>query len=282
MTDQGNAPPARPGIRSGLRERVLSAIVLVALAGAGLFSGREAFEIMVAVCGAILAWEWTRLVGQGRFGLSGIVVALAVLACGLAAAIARPGLGLALAFVGAASVLAFAAYRGRDHKRWLAVGPVYIGLPVVCLIWLRGTEGAGLAAILWLMASVWATDTGAYFAGRAIGGPKLAPRFSPNKTWAGLFGAMASSAAVGWGAASLAPDGPGEAALALAGAVLAVVAQAGDLLESGIKRRFGAKDSSALIPGHGGLFDRVDGLLTAASAFALFQWASDGRILAWP
>ncbi|MBL8834095.1 MAG: phosphatidate cytidylyltransferase, partial [Rhodospirillales bacterium] len=158
----------------------------------------------------------------------------------------------------------------------------YIGVPVVCLVWLRGEDNAGLAAILWLLASVWATDIGAFFAGRTIGGPKLAPRLSPNKTWAGLFGAMISAGCVGWAASRLVPDGPSAAALIAAGAVLAVVAQAGDLLESAVKRRFDAKDSSALIPGHGGLFDRVDGLLTAAAAFAAFQWLTGGRLLVWP
>ena len=265
-----------------LRQRALSAGVLLALAIAGLFSGYEAFELMVAAAGAVLAWEWTRLVGEGRFGATGLVVTACVLASGAAAALTRPGLGLALAFAGAVAVYAFARLSGREGRRWLAVGPVYIGVPVVALIWLRGDSQAGLESILWLMATVWATDTGAYFAGRLIGGPKLAPRFSPNKTWAGLGGAMLAAAAVGFAAHALVPAGPSAASLAVAGAVLAVVAQAGDLLESGIKRHFGAKDSSGLIPGHGGLFDRVDGLLTAAVAFAAFQWLSDGHSLVWP
>ncbi|CAN0446227.1 unnamed protein product, partial [Phaeothamnion confervicola] len=227
-------------------------------------------------------WEWTRLVGAGRFGYSGFAVGAAVLASGATAALGRPGVGLLLTATGVAAVYGLARLRGRAQCGWLAAGPLYIGIPVVCLVWLRGEDNAGLVAILWLLASVWATDTGAYFAGRAIGGPKLAPRFSPNKTWAGLFGAMLSAAIVGWAASRLVSDGPPAAALAAAGAVLAVVAQAGDLLESAVKRRFGAKDSGTLIPGHGGLFDRVDGLLAAAVAFALFQWASDGRVLAWP
>jgi phosphatidate cytidylyltransferase len=265
-----------------LRQRALSAAVLLALAVAGLFSGREAFELMVAVCGAVLAWEWTRLVGDGRFGATGLLVAAGVLASGAAAALTRADIGLGLALVAALLVLAFARVSGRDHCRWLAVGPLYIGIPVVALIWLRGDAQGGLVAILWLMASVWATDTGAYFAGRLIGGAKLAPRLSPNKTWAGLVGAMVAAACVGWAAALMVPQGPSATVLAGAGAGLAVVAQAGDLLESWIKRHFGAKDSSGLIPGHGGLFDRVDGLLTAACALAAFQWSTRGLMLAWP
>lgn len=271
--------PSRVG---DLRQRVVSAVVMLAIAAAGLFSGPEIFEMMVAVAGAVLAWEWTRLVGAGRFGVTGIAVAVVVLAAGAAAARGRPEFGMGLSLAGAGLVLALASLGGRDNRRWHAVGPIYIGIPVVALIWLRGHEQAGLAAILWLLATVWATDTGAYFAGRLIGGPKLAPRFSPNKTWAGLFGAMAAAAAVGWAAGAIVPDGPPGLALALTGAVLAVVAQAGDLLESWIKRCFGAKDSSALIPGHGGLFDRVDGLLTAAVALAAFQCLTDGLMLAWP
>lgn len=273
---------AAPGRLSGLRQRALSAVVLLGIALAGVFSGPLAFELLVAVAGAVLAWEWTRLVGAGRFGRSGVAVGAAVLLCGVLAAVGRPGEALATAFAGAVLVYVFARLRGRTTPDWIALGPVYIGVPIVCLVWLRGADDSGLLAILWLFASVWATDTGAYFAGRLIGGPKLAPRFSPNKTWAGLFGAMASSALVGWIAGRLVPDGPSAGALAACGAVLAVVAQFGDLLESAIKRRFGAKDSSALIPGHGGLFDRVDGLLTAAVALAALQLASGGGLLAWP
>ncbi len=271
-----------PGRLSGLRKRFVSALALLCVALAGVFSGPVAFELMVAAGGALLAWEWTRLVGDGRFGWSGLLVGAAVLACGATAALGRPDAGLAASLAGAAIVYLFAKFRGRTTPDWISLGPVYIGVPVVCLIWLRGEDNAGLVAILWLLASVWATDTGAYFAGRLIGGPKLAPRFSPNKTWAGLFGAMASAALVGVAAARLVPAGPPAGTLALSGAILAVVAQAGDLLESAVKRRFGAKDSGTLIPGHGGLFDRVDGLLTAAVALALLQWASGGTALVWP
>jgi phosphatidate cytidylyltransferase len=267
---------------SALRQRVVSGIVLAAVALAGLFSGREAFEIMLALSGAVLAWEWTRLVGEGRFGSTGMAVAAAALAAGAAAAVARPGIGLLLCLAGTAVVFVFARSGGRDHPKWLAAGPIYIGAPIVALIWLRGHDLAGLETILWLLACVWATDTGAYFFGRGIGGPRLAPAVSPNKTWAGLLGGMACSAAVALPAAWLEPAGPPAATLAIAGAFLAVIAQAGDLLESFVKRRFGAKDSGRLIPGHGGLFDRVDGMLAAAPALALFQALTGGTVLAWP
>jgi phosphatidate cytidylyltransferase len=129
---------------------------------------------------------------------------------------------------------------------------------------LRNDLSLGLAAVLWLFAVVWAEDTGAYFAGRLIGGPKLAPRVSPNKTWSGAAGGVIAGVVAGSAVVVLAGITwrPTHAAIAL---LVAVAAQLGDLLESGIKRRFGVKDASALIPGHGGLMDRVDGLLVAAA-----------------
>jgi phosphatidate cytidylyltransferase len=135
--------------------------------------------------------------------------------------------------------------------------------------------------MLWLLLTVVVTDTGAFFAGRLIGGPRLAPRISPKKTWAGLGGAVVASFALGLVFASFDPSAPPAATLALAGASLAVIAQTGDLAESWVKRHFGVKDSSGLIPGHGGILDRVDGLVAAAMALALVQWASAGRLLAW-
>lgn len=249
---------------SPLRKRILSGIVMLILALLGLFSGREAFELMLALCGAVLAWEWTRLVGEGRFGVTGLAIAFVVLAAGALATDERIALAILVCFAGAIGVFLVAEGGKRGHPRWLAAGPVYIGLPIVALIWLRGYDLAGLETILWLMACVWATDTGAFFAGRGIGGPKLAPALSPNKTWAGLIGGMTCAALVAPFASWLAPTGPAGWPLALAGMVIAVVAQGGDLLESFVKRHFGVKDSGKLIPGHGGLFDRVDGVLPVA------------------
>jgi phosphatidate cytidylyltransferase len=130
----------------------------------------------------------------------------------------------------------------------------------------------GRGPLLWVLFLVWATDSGAYFAGRAIGGPKLAPRISPKKTWAGLAGGMLAAALVGWAMQNGVM--PGAWRLAAASAALAVVAQAGDLAESGLKRYFGVKDSSQLIPGHGGVLDRLDGLLAVAPAVAVLALIS--------
>lgn len=149
---------------------------------------------------------------------------------------------------------------------------------LAALLWLRHQPAHGRETILWVLACIWATDIGAYFVGRAAGGAKLAPRISPGKTWAGLVGGMAwaavASAAVGYA------FGLGETVpLAMIGAALAVVGQAGDLLESAAKRRAGVKDSGHLIPGHGGLLDRIDGLMAVLVAVGI------ARLLAgagWP
>lgn len=150
----------------------------------------------------------------------------------------------------------------KGQFQWLAVGVPYIVLPVAALMFLR--DGAdGMATIFWLYAVVWGMDIGGYLFGRLIGGPKLAPRISPNKTWAGLIGGMALGGLLGLACARAFGFESGVLSVGFAAGV-AFVSQCGDLLESSFKRRFGAKDSSQIIPGHGGLLDRVDGLMAAA------------------
>lgn len=275
------AQPVADGSMADLGPRVLSAVVMAAIALVALEAGPVVFNILVAIGAAVLAWEWTRLCGGGRFGWTGVVQAVAVVAVVTAAWVASPVVGVALIVAGCVGDYVAARVSGRVHPRWIAAGAVYIGLPCIAIVWLRGSEPAGRQVILWLMLTVWATDTGAYFAGRLVGGPKLAPRLSPKKTWAGLIGAALSAAIVGFVFPSFDAGAPSPLVLALTGALTAVVAQGGDLAKSSVKRRFGAKDSSHLIPGHGGLFDRVDGLLAAGLVLAVCQWATDGAVLAW-
>ena len=166
--------------------------------------------------------------------------------------------------------------RGRPFIRILAV--LYALAAIVALLWLRHQPALGRETIVWIVLCIWATDTGAYVVGRAAGGAKLAPRISPSKTWSGLVGGMAwaavASAAVGYA------FGLGETIpLAMIGAGLAVVGQIGDLLESAAKRGAGVKDSGTLIPGHGGLLDRVDGLVAVLAVVALVRLAIGGG---WP
>lgn len=161
-----------------------------------------------------------------------------------------------------------------EKKEWQWAGIAYIAIPCAALIWLRGyasadVENAGMKMVLYLLFVVCATDIGAYFAGRHFGGPKLAPAISPNKTWAGLGGGMLAAGAVGGICASFVPYPFSFGGCIFAGMALAAVSQGGDLFESWLKRRVGVKDSGVLIPGHGGLLDRVDGLMFATPVYAL-------------
>ncbi len=163
---------------------------------------------------------------------------------------------------------------------WLALGGLYIAVPCWALLYLRGAGGAGPETLFWLLAVVWSADTGAFAFGRLIGGAKLAPVISPNKTWAGLLGGIGTAGMAGAATALILEiDG----VLALAGWSVAVgaVSQAGDIGESWVKRHFGVKDTGAILPGHGGLFDRVDGLLAAAVAVVVIEAVGKGVILTW-
>ncbi len=147
-------------------------------------------------------------------------------------------------------------------------GLFYVGIPALCLIWLREQ---GIMPVLMVILAVWMTDCGAYIVGRKVGGPKLAPVISPNKTWSGLLGGVFAAALV-VGALAARYQLPYWGGYIGVGAVLAVVAQLGDLFESHMKRRAGVKDSGTIIPGHGGVLDRIDGLLTAVPLFTIFVW----------
>ena len=171
---------------------------------------------------------------------------------------------------GARAPETFGAFAG-----WMVAGLIYAGALLLAPILLRRDPTLGFWALLFLFAVVWATDIAAYFAGRAIGGPKLMPAVSPKKTWAGAVGGVLGGVVAGLIVVKCAGLGVTPALVILA-FMLSVVAQAGDLIESAIKRHFGAKDSSALIPGHGGLMDRLDGFLTAAAAAVMVGLARGG------
>lgn len=163
--------------------------------------------------------------------------------------------------------------------RWMVMGSVYIAIPTAAMIWLRGDDIPGMTTIIWLFLVVWGADTGAYLTGRAIGGPKLAPSISPKKTWAGFIGGISIASLI---SVSFYLYIPGDILnLAVIGFLVALASQLGDLLESMAKRHFDVKDSSNLIPGHGGVLDRVDGLVIGAVALAAILLIFGQRVLPW-
>jgi phosphatidate cytidylyltransferase len=260
--------------------RILSALILAPIAVLVAWFGWPWLPILTAAAGAVMAWEWVRLCRAGRLGASGIVLIGAVLSAVAAAAAAWVALAIGVSLVGAAIVFWMARREPGGAALWLALGALWVALPCVLLLWLARMDGAGRVTVFWIFAIVWSTDIGAYAIGRRVGGPRLAPRWSPGKTWAGLIGGAGCAALAGWGTARVLGV-PAVLPLVLASAGLAIVEQFGDLLESVAKRRFGVKDSSGLIPGHGGLLDRLDGLLAVIPAVALLALIDGGSVLTW-
>ncbi len=274
--------PAENAKRGGLRTRILSALALAPVALGLTYLGGAAFNGALLIVAVLMAHEWNRLCCGGE-AATGVIVAVAVLAGVGVAAAGRAEIALGVTVLSAGLALAVTgSLFGSPQRRplWLVAGVVYIALPCIAVIWLRAAPETGLAIILWLFAVIWATDIGAYFAGRGIGGPKLAPRISPKKTWAGLAGGMIAAGLVGAATAAVLgwPNAPALIAFSMG---LAVVSQGGDLAESAIKRKFKVKDSGRLIPGHGGLLDRLDGLMAAAPAVAAVALMGGEGVLAW-
>ncbi len=252
--------------------RVGSALVLVPLAVGSAYLGGPPFLAVWALAAAIILWEWTVIVGEpGRTPI------LATGAAAFASAAVLFGLGwpraaLAVLALGAVAVAGLA---GSGRRAWILAGGVYAGAMLAAPAVLRSDAELGLIAVLLVFGVVWTTDVMAYFVGRALAGPKLWPAVSPKKTWSGAVGGAAAATVVGSGISALAGLDH-LAALALVCALLSLAAQTGDLLESALKRRFGAKNASELIPGHGGLMDRLDGFVAAALVATLLGLARGG------
>lgn len=274
---------ASKGVGSQLGQRVATGVVLVAVAVAALWAGGYPFAVLAAAAVLVMFTEWTAM---HRLPLLLRRLGLAVLAAvvWITAVMGAPTDALVLLGGGAGLIGLFAGRMSkmdkvRDTGRPMALGLLYCGLPAVALIWLRGTSW-GFYATLFVMAVVWGADIAAYFTGRAIGGPKLAPAISPNKTWSGAGGGLLGALLVAGALALLWPgyaNGAGMGRLVVLALPLAVLSILGDLYESGLKRRAGVKDSGNILPGHGGVMDRLDGLVPAAvagaGAFALTGWA---------
>jgi phosphatidate cytidylyltransferase len=252
---------------SELRTRAIVGLALILVAMGALLAGGLLFWLLLVVAGVLMMGEWADLVAVSpehkRLSMFAVSVPLAIL-CPLAAGVDAPAFILMIA--------AFAFLWIVTRALRLALGVIYVCLPVMALLFLRGQSPQlwGLLLAFWSLGLVWATDIGAYFAGRSLGGPKLAPRISPSKTWSGLGGGVLAAFLLGY-ALHLFAGLPAQ--LAASSGLLAVAAQLGDLLESWMKRRAGVKDSGTLLPGHGGVMDRLDGVVTAAPIAALLYLA---------
>lgn len=269
-----------------LWKRVLAAAVFGPLVLAAIYFDGSFYNAFIMVLGMLGMREWlrmtqktpSRLTRAAAYGSTSIIII-----AGLLLPIAWAALGgIVLMLI----LFVIAARKDWDVAGWIAFGIPYLAGSCLALLYLRNGTGAGadggqigMGLTYFLVLTVWGTDVGAYAAGKLIGGAKLVPQISPSKTWAGLFGGVFCAVLAGYAVANAFGVQNPLVAILLA-ALLAVVSQLGDLFESYIKRRAGMKDSGGIIPGHGGLLDRVDGLVFAASFFVLFQ-VMVGTELSW-
>lgn len=261
------AKPARPKWHD-LGLRAASALVLVSTAAYALFQGGWIFAGFWLIGALAVHGEWQRLIDAPLPWLRIFVGAAALCALAFLQMIGQSELA-ALTLLPAAGFAVWAAGKGR--RVWAGFGLFYAGGLLLSVLSLRHAPFFGVCAIGWLFAVIWGADSFAYFGGRLIGGPKLAPKISPGKTWAGFVTGVLGGAALGALVAHVWPNVQARVIpVFLLGVIVAIVAQGGDLFESFVKRRFGVKDSSHLIPGHGGFMDRLDGFIAAAAFAALF------------
>ena len=266
--------------RSELRTRIASAAILAPVALIAEILGGLVFAALVVLVAVIAYWEWVSISGAEELSWPRAVW-LMLLVAGLFG-IATVDTDWRVALVGGPVILAGLAGLLFSGTRWTSFGFVYVALPAAGLVILRDAQPSGWAAILFILIVVWATDIAAFFGGRAIGGPKFWPRLSPKKTWSGAVCGLAAAMVAGGLTAILTGAGGFPLGFLLA-LPLAIAAEAGDLFESAVKRRFAVKDSGSIIPGHGGVLDRIDGLLGAAAlAWLLATLGLGGSLLALP
>jgi phosphatidate cytidylyltransferase len=273
VTEHRAAPTASEQGTRNLLTRAIAALVLAPLAIAIAYAGGFLWTALVTLAVIGLYVEWLMIVGLAR--------EMRVVATGIVALVGA-GLCLMAGLIGASLVilaigLVATGLLAPERRNWAATGLFYAGAAEVASVLVRLDSAKGFVALMFVLLIVWVTDIGGYFAGRGIGGPKLWPRVSPKKTWAGAIGGFVASLVVACGFAAF--DLGRTGALLVFGAILSVVSQFGDLFESAVKRRFGVKDSSQMIPGHGGLLDRLDGFVAAivfAAIFGFLRGGADG------
>lgn len=261
--------PARSG---SVRARVISGATLAVLAVVATLVGGIWFPTLVMAIALAMCWEWGQIV-RGPEGLSPTLV---VHAGGviIASVLMASGHGAAAAIVLCVAALGTALLAPGNRLFFSAAGVLYVGFPALALIWLRSDVTFGTLAVLYLFSVVWMTDTFAYISGKLIGGVRLWPSLSRQKTWAGLIGGVTMGGVAGAVFGQLAVDGS-PVMFAAAAAFLAVASQCGDLVESAIKRNFGVKNASNLIPGHGGVMDRMDGIVGAIAGASVLVLATN-------
>lgn len=272
----GKSPGPLPGnklVSPELQRRIASSVVMISAAVLLSWAGGVSFVALVLAVALVLSWEWGHLVRGTTADRGFLVHALAISVAFALAALGWPSAALAALTVGVL-LLALGAYGANPLLS--ASGVVYAGGAGLALIWIRADAALGFLAVLFLFLSVWTNDTMAFAFGKLIKGPKLWPAVSPNKTWAGFLGGLGCSGLIGLVFAFAIP-GASSLRLGILGLILGAVAVAGDLLESAIKRRFGVKDASDLIPGHGGVMDRMDGIVAVALFAAGFVLVVGGR-----
>jgi phosphatidate cytidylyltransferase len=255
----------------------MSAAVMAPLALGCIWFGGAAFAGLLALVAAGLAAEWLGLCHQrtpaaiALFAVPPLTVLVTVSA----------GATLALVLLAIATIAGTILAGGISLTRPLAFGIPYLGLGAVALAWLRQPPGSGGANVIVLLLIIWASDIGAYVTGRAMGGPRLAPAISPGKTWSGAIGGLAAAAMTGLVASAILGTGPISGRPVAFAMLIGVSGQVGDLFESQLKRHFGVKDSGNIIPGHGGLLDRLDAVLTAAPVAALLALILGRGVVIW-
>ena len=259
------------GQRDALALRAASAAVMAVIAITGAAIGGWTFNFLIALIAVLIAFEWDRLTGGPAFGPFGTMMAGTAVTVAVLTGTGRMAGAFLVVALAAALIGMLARGRGRD-PRWLVGGLLYLAIPCIAGVWIRDTEW-GRLAILGLFAVIWSTDTGAYFAGKTFGGPKLAPTISPGKTWSGLVGGVLAATIAALIVGHFAPPIP-LLYVGAVGALLSLVGQIGDLGKSKVKRHFQVKDSGNLIPGHGGVIDRLDSTMATLPvlAIALALW----------
>lgn len=264
MSEERAAAAQAGGESRNLLARIAAAAVLAPAAIAAAYAGGLLWTALVTLGAAGLYVEWLMVAGAARDRrvVTGGVAALAL--AGLCLGLGRIDAALFVLLLGLAAVGTLSA----ERRRWTSAGFLYAAAALLASVLVRLDQLEGLVALILVLLVVWATDIAGYFAGRGIGGPKLWPRVSPNKTWAGAIGGFVASLLVATGFAAL---GLGRIVpMLVLAACLSIASQLGDLLESAVKRHFGVKDSSHIIPGHGGLMDRLDGYVAAIVMAAIF------------